>query len=168
MVVIDRGEMAMELEHPAHRAEPLPGVPKRYEATPAERAALGKAARKQAPLSSHARWQPAPERPDPVGLLESQALERAPDLVPIRYGRMPSSAFAFYRGGALIMASDLSRTPVSGLRAQMCGDAPLMNFGLFDRAIADFAEAYADQNQLDFEALQEAEAAGRITAERGV
>src|SRR5206468_9937400 len=53
------------------------------------------------------------------------------DLVPIRYGRMLASAFAFYRGGALIMAADLAQMPSSGLRVQSCGHAHLSNFGVF-------------------------------------
>jgi uncharacterized protein (DUF2252 family) len=72
-----------------------------------------------------------PSERDPVALLEEQAVSRVQELVPIRYGRMLVSPFAFYRGGALIMAEDLSRTPVSGLRAQLCGDAHLSNFGVF-------------------------------------
>jgi uncharacterized protein (DUF2252 family) len=63
--------------------------------------------------------------------LEEQAVSRVPELVPIRYGRMLASPFAFYRGGALIMAADLARTPNSGLRVQLCGDAHLSNFGVF-------------------------------------
>jgi uncharacterized protein (DUF2252 family) len=70
-------------------------------------------------------------RPDPIALLEAQAASRVPELVPIRYGRMLVSPFAFYRGGAYIMASDLSGTPVSGLTVQACGDAHLSNFGGF-------------------------------------
>ncbi len=54
-----------------------------------------------------------------------------PELVPIRYGRMLVSPFTFYRGAALIMAADLASTPSSGLRAQLCGDAHLSNFGVF-------------------------------------
>jgi uncharacterized protein (DUF2252 family) len=72
-----------------------------------------------------------PESRDPVGLLEEQAASRLPELVPIRYGRMLASPFAFYRGGALIMAADLVHTPDSGLRVQLCGDAHLANFGMF-------------------------------------
>ena len=72
-----------------------------------------------------------PQGRDPVALLEEQAVSRLPELVPIRYGRMLTSPFAFYRGGALIMASDLARTPNSGLPAQLCGDAHLSNFGVF-------------------------------------
>jgi uncharacterized protein (DUF2252 family) len=66
-----------------------------------------------------------------VALLEEQAETRVPMLVPIRYGRMLVSPFTFYRGAALIMASDLSATPVSGVTVQLCGDAHLSNFGLF-------------------------------------
>jgi uncharacterized protein (DUF2252 family) len=70
-------------------------------------------------------------RPDPVVLLQRQAASRVPELVPIRYGRMLVSPFTFYRGAALIMAADLARTPQSGLATQVCGDAHLMNFGVF-------------------------------------
>jgi uncharacterized protein (DUF2252 family) len=97
----------------------------------ADRVALGKAARKATPRSSHAAFAPAARRPDPVRLLERQAKTRVPELVPIRYGRMLVSAFTFYRGAALIMARDLSETPDSGLSVQCCGDAHLSNFGVF-------------------------------------
>jgi len=96
-----------------------------------ERVARGRAARTQAPRSGHGRWSPAPDRPDPVALLEEQAASRVPMLVPIRHGRMLASPFTFYRGAALIMASDLAGTPVSGVTVQLCGDAHLSNFGLF-------------------------------------
>jgi len=99
--------------------------------TPSERAARGKAARAEVPRSSHAGFTPSTHRPDPVALLEEQATSRVPELVPIRYGRMLVSPFAFYRGAALIMAADLASTPSSGLRAQICGDAHLSNFGVF-------------------------------------
>jgi len=97
-----------------------------------ERTAHGAALRDLVPIESHAEWRPAPHRADPVEILERQAALREPTLVPIRYGRMSQSAFAFYRGGAAIMAADLSGTPSSGLRAQLCGDAHLLNFGLFE------------------------------------
>ena len=97
----------------------------------AERAARGKAARAQAPRSSHAGFEPAAQRVDPVELLERQASTRVRELVPIRYGRMLVSPFTFYRGAALIMASDLAPTPRSGLTVQCCGDAHLSNFGIF-------------------------------------
>jgi uncharacterized protein (DUF2252 family) len=99
--------------------------------TTAERVARGRAARSEVPRSSHGAFEPPPHRPDPVELLEQQAVTRVPELVPIRYGRMVSSPFAFYRGAALVMASDLSSTPTSGLHVQACGDAHLSNFGVF-------------------------------------
>ncbi|HEX6662066.1 MAG TPA: DUF2252 domain-containing protein [Gaiellaceae bacterium] len=95
------------------------------------RAARGKAARAEVRRRLHGEWEPSPHRPDPIELLEEQAASRVPELVPIRYGRMLVSPFAFYRGGALIMAVDLAGTPTSGLRVQLCGDAHLSNFGVF-------------------------------------
>jgi uncharacterized protein (DUF2252 family) len=97
----------------------------------AERAAAGRAARSVARRSSHAAWEPPPDREDPVAILERQALTRVPELVPIRYGRMSASPFAFFRGAAAVMSADLAGTPASGLRAQACGDAHLSNFGAF-------------------------------------
>src|SRR5262249_17101870 len=99
--------------------------------TRGERAARGKAARAEVPRRVHGEWEPSPHRPDPVDLLEEQAAARLPELVPIRYGLMLAAAFAFFRGGALIMASDLAASPISGLRVQLCGDAHLSNFGVF-------------------------------------
>src|SRR6266849_2973224 len=99
--------------------------------TRAERYAAGKALRSKAPRSSHAEWAPDPERPDPISMLEESNRTRLQHLVPIRFGRMSTSAFTFYRGTADIMAYDLDRTPVSGIQAQLCGDAHLSNFGVF-------------------------------------
>jgi uncharacterized protein (DUF2252 family) len=113
-------------DHHANRTVP---VEDKY-STREEAIARGKAARTQAPRSTHAGLD-LRDRPDPIALLEEQARTRVPQLVPIRYGRMLTSPFAFFRGGALIMASDLSRTATSGLRTQLCGDAHLKNFGLF-------------------------------------
>ena len=96
-----------------------------------QRIARGKAARAEVPRSSHAAFQPSDDRPDPLALLEEQAADRVPELVPIRYGRMLVSPFTFYRGAALVMAADLASTPTSGLHAQVCGDAHLSNFGVF-------------------------------------
>src|SRR6478672_5655252 len=96
-----------------------------------QRVALGKAARAAVPRSSHAEFTPAPRRPDPVAVLESQAASRVADLLPIRYGRMAVSAFTYYRGAALPMAHDLAGTPSSGIVVQACGDAHLSNFGIF-------------------------------------
>jgi uncharacterized protein (DUF2252 family) len=98
---------------------------------PAERAARGKMARAEVPRASHAEFEPGPDRPDPVALLQEQAKMRLPDLVPVRYGRMMVSPFTYYRGAALPMASDLATTPASGLAVQACGDAHLSNFGIF-------------------------------------
>jgi len=95
-----------------------------------ERAALGKAARARTPRSAHAEWQPRDGR-DPVALLSEQDETRVPELVPIRYGRMLRSPFAFFRGAAIVMAADLADTPTTGLRVQLCGDAHLLNFGVF-------------------------------------
>ncbi|MER5965715.1 DUF2252 domain-containing protein [Streptomyces sp. NPDC002057] len=99
-------------------------------ATPEERAALGKEARRGAPRSSHAEYRPSPHRPDPLTILEAQSATRVPELVPIRYARMTESPFRFYRGAAAIMASDLAATPRSGFTAQLCGDAHMLNFRL--------------------------------------
>jgi uncharacterized protein (DUF2252 family) len=99
--------------------------------TPEERAAAGKATRAEVPRSSHAVWDPPADRADPVAVLKGQARSRVPELIPIRHGRMLASEFAFFRGGAAIMAADLAATPSSGFRVQLCGDAHLSNFGGF-------------------------------------
>src|SRR2546421_3683691 len=96
-----------------------------------ERVARGKAARAEVPRSSHAVFEPSPDRTDPVDLLGRQARTRVPELVPIRYGRMLVSPFTFYRGAAMIMAHDLGPRPRSGLTVECCGDAHLSNFGVF-------------------------------------
>jgi len=83
------------------------------------------------PRSSHAEFVVGPDRPDPLALLLAEDHTRVAELLPIRYARMASSAFAFFRGAALPMASDLARTPRSGMSVQLCGDAHLSNFGLF-------------------------------------
>ena len=93
--------------------------------------ARGKAARKLVPRSSLADLPLPADRPDPVGQLQAQAKSRVAELIPLRYGRMLVSAFTFYRGAAGIMASDLSRSPVTGINVQACGDAHLSNFGFF-------------------------------------
>src|SRR4051812_23160580 len=99
--------------------------------TSQQRAARGKAARAEVPRRSQAEWSPPAGRRDPVDILEEQAAPRVPELVPIRYGRMLTSPFAFFRGAAAIMAADLASTPSSGMHAQLCGDAHLSNFGGF-------------------------------------
>jgi uncharacterized protein (DUF2252 family) len=97
----------------------------------ADRRARGAQARTDTPLKSHRGWAPAPDRADPVALLEEQNRTRDADLVPVRHGRMMVSPFTFYRGAAKIMAEDLWRTPTAGLDVQLCGDAHLSNFGVF-------------------------------------
>jgi uncharacterized protein (DUF2252 family) len=114
--------------------EPMPNT-----ATRAERYAAGKALRTRAPRTSHAEWAPASDRPDPISMLEESNRTRVPELVPIRYGRMSLSPFAFLRGSAGVMASDLSKTPVSGIQVQICGDAHLSNFGFFATPERDLA-----------------------------
>src|SRR5207244_543718 len=94
-------------------------------------AAQARAARSIATRSSHAGWKAPADRRDPVDVLQEQAADRVPELVPIRYGRMLVSPFTFYRGAAAVMAADLAHTPSSGLRVQLCGDAHLSNFGGF-------------------------------------
>src|SRR5215211_4143468 len=91
----------------------------------------GRAARRLVPRGSHAQWAPMSDRPDPVDLLEAQAKDRIQELLPIRYGRMMASPFAFLRGSTIVMANDLVGTPKSGIQAQLCGDAHLLNFGAY-------------------------------------
>ncbi|WP_256107097.1 DUF2252 domain-containing protein [Streptomyces sp. ODS05-4] len=139
------------------------------ERTPDERAAYGRQARKRVPRAAHGRWEPQPDRPDPVGTVERQSAERVPELVPIRYGRMLESPFRFYRGAAAIMAADLASSPASGLRVQLCGDAHPLNFRLlasperrlvFD--INDFDETLRGPFEWDVKRL----AAGLVIASR--
>jgi uncharacterized protein (DUF2252 family) len=127
-----RRARAAQPERPAHRYQLDTSL---NHLTPAERAVRGKSARAEVPLDSHAQFEPAPGRLDPIGLLEEQAKSRVPELVPVRYGRMMISPFSYFRGAALPMASDLAAaTPVSGLAVQACGDAHLSNFGVFGSA----------------------------------
>ena len=91
----------------------------------------GKALRDSCPRASHADWKPPADRVDPIEILETSNKGRLPDLIPVRYGRMIPSPFVFYRGAAAIMAADLAHTPATGIRVQCCGDAHLMNFGVF-------------------------------------
>lgn len=115
----------------------------------AERAARGKAARQSRPRTSFGEWAPATDRPDPVTLLAQQETTRVQALLPLRHERMSASAFAFYRGGAAIMANDLGPWTDTGLITQLCGDAHLSNFGVFaapDRSLVfdinDFDETH--------------------------
>lgn len=125
-----------------------------------ERRKIGKEIRERVPRSSLAVWQPTDDRRDPVQLLIDQGDDRVPDLVPIRYARMLSSEFAFYRGAAAVMASDLSYSPHTPITVQMCGDAHLVNFGGYaapDRAfvfdVNDFDETLHGPFEYDLKRL---------------
>ena len=110
-----------------------PGVlaPPHEVLTPDEWRARGRERRNSASRSSHAQWAPPADRPDPITVLEEQAKARVPDLIPIRYGRMIASPFAYFRGAAAPMAWDLAHTPTPDIRVQACGDAHLLNFGMY-------------------------------------
>jgi len=99
-----------------------------------ERFAAGKALRVRVPRASLAAFEVPPRRSGPLAILEDQAKTRIPELVPVRYARMLTSAFAFLRGSAALMAQDLSRSPTTGIRVQACGDMHLANFGVFASA----------------------------------
>ena len=141
--------------------------------TPAERAELGKAARRAAPRSAHGSWSPPPGR-DPVAVLQAQDATRVQELVPIRWGRMLVSPFTFYRGAAALMAADLATTPDSGLRVQVCGDAHISNFGTFaapDRSLVfdlnDFDETLPGPWEWDVKRMAASiEIAGRDLGEK--
>ncbi|MET7702965.1 DUF2252 domain-containing protein [Streptomyces sp. NPDC005485] len=128
--------------------------------TPTDRAAQGKAARKRVPRSAHGTWIPSVDRPDPVAVLERQGRDRLQELLPIRYGRMGASPFAFLRGAAAVMAEDLAAQPHTGLTVQLCGDAHLLNFGLYASPernllfdLNDFDETYPGPFEWDVKRL---------------
>jgi Uncharacterized protein conserved in bacteria (DUF2252) len=102
-----------------------------YVASADERAAAGKALRDKIPRHEHGRWKNSKGRANPIDLLRKSDAGRMKELLAVRYGRMLASPFAFYRGSAGIMASDLARTASTGLKVQACGDCHLMNFGGF-------------------------------------
>ncbi len=110
-----------------------PGVlaPPHEVLTPDEWRSRGRERRRVTARSSHAQWAPPEDRPDPISTLEEQANTRVADLIPIRYGRMAASPFAYFRGAAAPMAWDLAHTPTTDIRVQACGDAHLLNFGMF-------------------------------------
>jgi uncharacterized protein (DUF2252 family) len=128
--------------------------------TPEQRAATGLAAREALPREQLAELVTAPDRPSVVEIMRQQASNRVPDLIPIRHARMAVTPFTFFRGAALPMAMDISRTPSSGLRVQLCGDAHLSNFGAFGSAerrllfdLNDFDETYPGPWEWDLKRL---------------
>jgi uncharacterized protein (DUF2252 family) len=126
----------------------------------AQRFAAGKALRQRVPRASHAGYAPRADRPDPIAILDAQNATRVQKLVPVRFGRMLTSPFAFLRGSAAVMASDLSTLPVSGIRVIACGDMHLSNFGVYASAerslifsINDFDEVYIGPWEWDLKRL---------------
>ena len=117
--------------HRRRKAGTATATPANPPQTVDERRAQGRTLRDVAPRSAHAEWKPAPDRRDPIELLQASNDGRMQTLVPVRFGRMSASPFAFYRGAAALMAADLATTPATGVRVQACGDAHLMNFGGF-------------------------------------
>src|ERR1700722_4333586 len=91
----------------------------------------GRRRRTVVPRSSHGGWVAPADRPDPIALLDAENVGRVPALVPVRWGRMLESPFAFMRGAAGLMAADLGTTPSTGVHVQLCGDAHMANFGVF-------------------------------------
>ena len=87
--------------------------------------------RREVPRSSLGVWERSPDRPDPIDVLRRQEEHRIAELLPIRHQRMSASPFTFLRGAAAVMARDLADTPATGLVVQACGDAHLLNFGIF-------------------------------------
>ena len=106
---------------------------------------VGRATRREVPRSAHAEFTPAPDR-DPIALLQLQARQREPVLIPLRHQRMSISPFTYFRGAALPMAWDLARTPTTGITVQLCGDAHLSNFGMFG---SPERHLYFDVNDFD-------------------
>jgi uncharacterized protein (DUF2252 family) len=98
---------------------------------PGRRRQFARDRRQQVPRSSLGVWEPPPDRPDPIDVLRAQEQHRIPELLPIRHERMSASPFAFLRGAAAVMAGDLAGAPTTGLIVQACGDAHLLNFGIF-------------------------------------
>src|SRR5215813_1276712 len=125
-----------------------------------QRMVAGKALRKHVPRAAQSIYEKRTDRPDPVEILERQSATRVQKLVPVRYGRMLASPFAFLRGSAAIMASDLSRLPITGTRVAACGDAHVKNFGVYASAernlvfsINDFDEVYVGPWEWDLKRL---------------
>jgi uncharacterized protein (DUF2252 family) len=136
-----------------HTAHPIqPPVQERHD--------RGRAARTVAPRSGQGVWAPDDTRPDPLTALLAQNEIRAPELLPIRHGRMSASPWTYLRGAAVVMANDLATTPNSGLTVQLCGDAHVLNFGLWatpERSLSfdlrDFDETHRGPFEWDVKRL---------------
>jgi uncharacterized protein (DUF2252 family) len=115
--------------HAHHGSEPLSQA-SLLESVP-DRRSKARAMRDKVPRKSLGGWKAEKNRFDPVDVLIETSKGRVESLLPIRYGRMMASPFAFYRGAAAIMAADLSTTVSTGLHLQICGDCHLVNFGGF-------------------------------------
>lgn len=92
---------------------------------------LGKAARKKVSRTQLGEWEVRPDRKDKIQLIFDQEKTRVQELLPVRHERMSASPFAFLRGSAVLMASDLAEGPSTEIRVQACGDAHIANFGIF-------------------------------------
>jgi uncharacterized protein (DUF2252 family) len=132
----------------------------KYQSGSEGRLTKGKEKRKLIPRSAHGDWAPSSDRPDPISLLQAEDAGRLQHLLPIKYGRMIESPFAFLRGSAVVMAADLAGTPITGLDTQLCGDAHLANFGVFatpERQLVfevnDFNETYPGPWEWDLKRL---------------
>lgn len=150
------GDAALRAEEERLRERTARAARRRVIAHPSlsQRQQTGRAARARTRREDLARWLPTPDRADPVALLAGQETSRVAELVPVRHARMALSAFAFYRGAALVMATDLATSPRSGLTVQLCGDAHLSNFGLFaapDRSVIFDVNDFDETNPGPFE-----------------
>ena len=135
-------------------------IDKQLERSHVKRKNEGKALRQKVSFSSHGQWKPAPDRPDPLDLLRNQDKGRIRKLLPIKYGRMQVSPFAYYRGSAAVMAADLSGTATTGIETILCGDAHLSNFGIYATPerrmvfdVNDFDEAFPGPWEWDVKRL---------------
>jgi uncharacterized protein (DUF2252 family) len=139
--------------------------------TRAERRERGRAERKRVPRRSHAGFTPAPDRTDPLALVDQQNRSRLPDIVPVRWGRMAQSVFGWLRGSPVVMTSDLASTPTTSLAAQLCGDAHLLNFGLYGGSahnqvfdVSDFDETLPGPFEWDVKRLAASAVVASATA----
>jgi uncharacterized protein (DUF2252 family) len=120
-----------ESSSPRPSPSPSPAVLRDLPATTGERRTSGKAARKRARRGTLGDWEEKERGHDALMTILAQNQIRIPELVPIRHQRMAASPWNYYRGAAAVMAGDLASQPDSGLEVQLCGDAHVLNFGLW-------------------------------------